>query len=49
MPIYKYLKEFFIPPGIYITIFALASIYLWLIYIVVKRISQKKKADSMLQ
>ena len=41
MPIYKYIKEFLIPPGIYVTIFAFVSLYLWLIHTLVKKINQK--------
>ena len=41
MPLYKYVKEFFIPPGIYVTIFALGTLYLWLIHTLVKKINQK--------
>ena len=41
MPIYKYIKEFLIPPGIYVTIFALGTLYLWLIHTLVKKINQK--------
>lgn len=37
MPIYKYIKEFFILPGIFITIFAFLTLFLWVIYLLLKR------------
>lgn len=36
MPIYKYVKVLLIPPGIYITIFIFAMLYLWLIYLLIR-------------
>lgn len=37
MPIYKYIKVLLIPPGIYVTIFVFAILYLWLIYLLIIR------------
>ena len=37
MPIYKYVKEYLIPPGIYISIFVIALLYLWLICFLVRK------------
>lgn len=46
MPTYKYIKVLLIPPGIYITIFTFAMLYLWLIYLLIRR---NVKAGSSLK
>ena len=43
MPLYKYIKEFFIPPGIYISIFMLMTAYLSLVLFLVNKQSIKNK------
>ena len=51
MPIYKYVKEFLIPPGIYISIFSFSTLYLWLIFLLVKKnvkASSKNMVTAML-
>ena len=49
MPIYKYIKEFLIPPGIYISIFVIALLYLWFIYYIVRNNVKAASGAKLLQ
>ena len=49
MPLYKFIKEFFIPPGLYISIFLLISGYLSLVLFFINKQTAKDKSCKMIK